>query len=327
MKINTENWHEFKLCDLFELKKGKRLTKEDMEDGPYNFIGAIDSNNGVREKINCPQSKLFLPNCITVNYNGSVGESFYQSEPFWASDDVNVLYLKSKWILNKFTALFMITIIKHNKYRFDYGRKWTMEKMKESTIYLPVTSKGEPDWTYMENYIKSLHYKHITTNVITSNIELKTNNWLEYPITDYFMVKAGKYHNSDEYEKGSTPYVSASNLNNGIKEFISIQPEFKGNCIITGKVGCTAFYQPDDFCATSDVNILTPKFKMSKYIGLFITCVINKNENYRWTYGRQCRVNDTEKIKIKLPSTPNGIPDWDFMEKYIKSLPFSDRII
>jgi hypothetical protein len=30
---------------------------------------------------------------------------------------------------------------------------------------------------------------------------------------------------------------------------------------------------------------------------------------------------------IKLPATPEGKPDWDYMEKFIKSLPYSSQIV
>jgi len=149
------NWREFLLGDLFTFHKGKRLTKEDMIEGQVNFIGAISENNGIRQQIDVVP--MFEPNCITVNYNGSVGEAFYQSTPFWASDDVNVLYAKD-WTLNKYIALFVTTVIKANRYKFSYGRKWTLDKMKESPIKLPVDKKGNPDWDYMENYIKALPY-------------------------------------------------------------------------------------------------------------------------------------------------------------------------
>ncbi len=156
--IDTISWRSFRLDKLFDLKKGTRLIKEDMEDGNVNYLGAISSNNGVRQKISCQESDLYSPNCITVNYNGSVGEAFYQKDPFWASDDVNVLYAKDWWQLNVYRAMFIITIIKANKYKFDYGRKWTMEKMKKSTVLLPSKTDGTPDWDWMESYIKSLPY-------------------------------------------------------------------------------------------------------------------------------------------------------------------------
>ncbi len=154
--LNINCWREYKLSELFDFEKGKRLTKMDMIQGKINFLGAISDNNGVREKIET--DIYWSPNCITVNYNGSVGEAFYQEKPFWASDDVNVLYAKSTWKMNKFIALFIITVIKANKYRFSYGRKWTMEKMKDSIIKLPSKSDGTPDFEYMEKFMKLLPY-------------------------------------------------------------------------------------------------------------------------------------------------------------------------
>ena len=154
--LKGKEWKEYKMKDLFELKKGRRLTKADMVPGQINYIGAVSENNGVREKIDT--ETVWEPNCITVNYNGSVGEAFYQSDSFWASDDVNVLYAKKEWKMNKYNALFLITIIKANKYRFGYGRKWTLEKMKDTTIKLPSKKDGTPDFKYMEKYIKKLPY-------------------------------------------------------------------------------------------------------------------------------------------------------------------------
>ncbi|TKJ43756.1 S-CspCI protein [candidate division TA06 bacterium B3_TA06] len=153
-KIATGTWEWFKLQDLFEIKKGKRLTKANMKKGNVPFIGSIDSNNGYREYIG--QKPIHTGNTITVNYNGSVAEAFYQPQPFWASDDVNVLY--PKFEMNQYIALFIVSLIKLERYRFNYGRKWHMERMKESRIKLPVTSHGEPDYEFMGKYIKSLPY-------------------------------------------------------------------------------------------------------------------------------------------------------------------------
>lgn len=156
LALDISEWEEYDLDTLFKIEKGKRLTKADMIDGEDNYLGAISNNNGVRQKISA--SKLWEGNCITVNYNGSVGEAFYQAKPFWASDDINILYAKDFWKMNRYIAMFLITVIKANKYRFGYGRKWTMEKMKETVIKLPCQDNGTPDFLYMEKYIKSLPY-------------------------------------------------------------------------------------------------------------------------------------------------------------------------
>lgn len=153
-KLDVSNWKAFRLDELFELKKGKRLTKANMIDGKIPFIGAIDKNNGYREFIG--QKPIHEGNTITVNYNGSVAESFYQPEPFWASDDVNVLY--AKFDMNQYIGLFIASLIKLEKYRFNYGRKWHLERMSSSEIYLPTKKDNSPDFKFMENYIKTLEY-------------------------------------------------------------------------------------------------------------------------------------------------------------------------
>lgn len=156
-EATEKKWCEYKMGDLFRFVKGRRLTKADMIDGQTNYLGAISENNGVRQHIQVEPEDISPANCITVNYNGSVGEAFYQKEPFWASDDVNILYADG-WVMNKYNALFITTVIKANRYRFSYGRKWTLEKMKETIIKLPCKSDGSPDFEYMEEYMKALPY-------------------------------------------------------------------------------------------------------------------------------------------------------------------------
>lgn len=154
IKLNTDKWQWFEIQELFDIKKGKRLTKADMIEGETPFIGSIESNNGYREYVD--EEPIHTGNTITVNYNGSVAEAFYQPKPFWASDDVNVLY--PKFNMNPFSALFIATVIKAEKYRFNYGRKWHVERMNVSKIKLPSTNKKQPDYVFMENYVKSLPY-------------------------------------------------------------------------------------------------------------------------------------------------------------------------
>lgn len=168
-------------------------------------------------------------------------------------------------------------------------------------------------------------------------MKLDTESWKYFYIEKLFKVEAGHYYYQDDYNSGNTPYCTASEANNGIGNYIDILPDFNGGKIITGKVGCHCFYEPSPFCATSDVNIMSPKFKMNEKIALFICTIITKNESFRWNYGRQCRVNNTKKISVKLPIQKNTdgtnkidkshqysdegfVPDWQFMEDYIKSL-------
>ncbi|CAH1231313.1 Type I restriction-modification system, restriction endonuclease [Vibrio harveyi] len=154
---SVSSWKEFTLEELFEIKKGKRLTKAKMLSGKTPFIGSTDSNNGLTNSVG--QEAIHKGNVITINYNGSVGEAFYQPKDFWASDDVNVLYPRKKYFedFNQYIALFIIPIIRLNKFKFSYGRKWHMDRMKETKIVLP-TKNGKLDLKLMKYYISSLDY-------------------------------------------------------------------------------------------------------------------------------------------------------------------------
>ena len=151
--INCNKWKEFLLGGekgLFNIKKGSRLTKADMKDGDINFIGATTFNNGITNHI-ANNEKIHQGNTITVNYNGSIGEAFYQKDEFWASDDVNVLY--PKFLMNENIALFIIPLIKFAGLSYKFIDKWKLEDMENTIISLPVDENGNPDWVYMNNYI------------------------------------------------------------------------------------------------------------------------------------------------------------------------------
>jgi len=147
-------WKTYRLDKLFELKKGRRITKAQAREGRTPFIGPIAKRNGIARFIDQPPDHT--SNTITVAYNGSVGEAFYQPAEFCASDDINILYPRFR--ITPAIGLFVTTVIRHEKFRFSYGRKWNVDRMNETTIRLPAVTDGEPDWEFMEEYIRSLPY-------------------------------------------------------------------------------------------------------------------------------------------------------------------------
>lgn len=359
--METKNWKWFRYDEIFEIKHGFYNKKPDNNpDGKIPFVGATDSNNGVTsysdidtikttsktgDENNAPLEDKIFEKCIAVTNNGSVGYAYYQDKLFTCTHDVNPIYLKGHQI-NKYIALFLCTVIEKDRFRWAYGRKWRPKRMPSSLIKLPVNTSGNPDWQWIENYVqntlipklpqktKKVWQRNFDTTPLSPNkLQLKTKEWQWFTIDDgtknsLFSVAAGKYHYPSEYSNGNTPYLSATAVNNGVGNKIDLDAEFEGNVVTTEKVGCTSFYQPKPFCATSDVNIITCKrHKINPYIGLFLASVIDFNENFRWTYGRQCRVGDTKAIRIKLPATKNAQgeyePDWQWMEDYIKGLPYS----
>jgi hypothetical protein len=147
-------WREFTLGALFDIKKGARLTKASRAPGRVRFIGASEKNNGVTDRNDLVPT--FTGGQLTVAYNGTVGATFYQDEPFFASDDVNVL--EPRVALSVPALLFVAAVIRHGKSRYTYGYKWTVERMRATPIRLPATQAGEPDWEYMHTYMRGLPF-------------------------------------------------------------------------------------------------------------------------------------------------------------------------
>lgn len=174
----TCNWKAFRYDKIFEIKKGYYNKKPPVTISGEGipFIGATERRNGITAWIDLNElerysrdgrivdgeplsRKLFPGRCVTVSNNGSVGEAFYQPVPFTCTHDVNPLYLKDKSVdLTPALGLFLATVIRAEKYRWGYGRKWRPIRMPASIIRLPIAPDGTPDWKFMEQYILSLPY-------------------------------------------------------------------------------------------------------------------------------------------------------------------------
>lgn len=152
--------------EIFSVVKGKRLTKESMIPGTTNFIGASATDNGITNRIS-NNKHIHSGNKITVTYNGSVGESFYQPFPFWASDDVNVLYPKEN--LSESQCLFFLAPLRKKGKRYGYAFKWAKEIMEQDSICVPIKSDGSIDYVFMETYINALK-KQCVAKLKTSDV-------------------------------------------------------------------------------------------------------------------------------------------------------------
>ncbi len=167
-KINIRNWKPFRLDALFDIVKGSRLTKKDMKEGNIRYIGATAFNNGITNYIG-NNEETHPAGTLTVCYNGSIGQTYYQDKEFWATDDVNVLY--PKFQMSKYAALFIAPLIRAVGKNYAYIDKWKIEDMKNSIIYLPIGNNNQPDWEYIEQYMKSIEKQaqmalDMLTNVI-----------------------------------------------------------------------------------------------------------------------------------------------------------------
>ena len=159
LKLDINKWKAFAFPSVFRFKRGKRLIKLDQNDGNIAYISSTKINNGIDNYISPPNYMKVYNNAITLNNSGSVGHCFYHSYNFVCSDHCTVISIKDKSVqLNPYIAIFLKPIIESLKPKYNFAREISDSRLKKEKISLPVDSKGNPDWDYMEQYIKSLPY-------------------------------------------------------------------------------------------------------------------------------------------------------------------------
>lgn len=154
--LRIEEWKEFKIGDLFQLKKCKCSKAGELENGnEILYIGAKKENNGIMKSVCKIDSLISNGNCIIFicDGQGSVGYSNYMESDFIGSTTLTAGYNMN---LNKYNALFIVSVLDKERYKYSYGRKYG-PNLKKSIIKLPAID-NQPDWQFMEDYIKSLQF-------------------------------------------------------------------------------------------------------------------------------------------------------------------------
>jgi hypothetical protein len=158
INIDTTSWKKIDLNIYFYIDNGKSpsLSEAQKNKGIIPFISATTLNNGISTLTSF--EPRHMKNSLTIASDGNgVCTSFYQEKDF-LGQSVLVLTPKEDFKFNKYIAMFLITLINKNSYKFSYGRKLPKERINNLDIKLPVDKKGEPDWNWIENYIKTLAF-------------------------------------------------------------------------------------------------------------------------------------------------------------------------
>ena len=153
---------------------------------------------------------------------------------------------------------------------------------------------------------------------------LKNKEWKEFLIGSIFKVQNSKaYHKTDlkEVNHKGISYVSRTNSNNGVESIVKDNSLVKNpsNSIVFGAENATFFYQPNEYI-TGNKMYFVSNTELNKFSGLFIQMALNSSiKNCGFGYGKGLTGTRVKKRFVKLPSTIDGKPDYDFMELYIKS--------
>lgn len=158
---------------------------------------------------------------------------------------------------------------------------------------------------------------------------IETSEWKPFKIVDLFNVKNTHsiLKSQIEEDSGDTPYVTASNDNNGVYSYISYDEDLKetGNCIMIGGKTLTITYQKKDFYSNDSHNLALylkdTNFQIEK-VYLFIIAALKASIGHSYHWGDSISSRSIQKDIIILPAEQEGKPDFQYMQSYMENLEF-----
>ena len=159
--LEEKEWREFKLKSIFNPTKGDQNKMTDLKKGNYPLVSAKNGNNGLKDFVTKNNKKVYSENTLTLNNDGDGGAGISYYQPFEYLLDSHVTSLNPKNQLNKLTLLFISRCITKQRNKFGHGYSLTNNRLTAFKIMLPITTQNEPDYEYMENYMKQLEYKKL----------------------------------------------------------------------------------------------------------------------------------------------------------------------
>lgn len=152
--------------------------------------------------------------------------------------------------------------------------------------------------------------------------KIDTSGWKEFRVGDLFAAERGKVKNIQPLCPGETPIIAAGAYNQGIAGMYEIDSAYENRITIScNGAGCgSTFYHPYKFNVNGDAITLIEKSSMSDKAKSFIACILNGAFTRKYSYEEKCSPQKALDEIVRLPATPDGAPDWAYMESYMANL-------
>lgn len=90
---------------------------------------------------------------MTISFNGvGTGTAFVHNYLFNLNSDCGLV--KPKENISLYALRFIAVSINQNKNKFNYGYKANESRILRQTVLLPISDDGQPDYAFMEEFIK-----------------------------------------------------------------------------------------------------------------------------------------------------------------------------
>lgn len=184
-KIDTTYWKEFEIENLFSVSRPPARLANEFEKGDIPFVASGNENNGVEKYVAAKNEILDKKGCISVSPVD--GSCFYQPYDFLGRGGAgsSIILLRNARI-NQYNAFFVCSVLRKVCSKYNYSNMGSASKIKQEKILLPATPAGEPDWKYMEMYMRGV--EAMTKEKISLLTKKKQEPIQQTSITNYGTV-------------------------------------------------------------------------------------------------------------------------------------------
>lgn len=332
---------EFRIGDLFDIHSSmKKFNANSVKfGGKYPYVARGSSNNGIKGYIT--ENPVYLNKGNTISIGQDTGTVYYQQEPYFTGDKIKIAELKGHKLTEKIAIYFIVSIRKKFS-EFKWGQNSFNESiLLDLPLLLPVNTKFEIDFDYMESYIRELEQERIReldaylkatglndyelTPKEKNSIEIMQNGggkYKEFIIGDLFETFAGDVdlQNRDLTNTGEY-FINSGVMNQGIKGRTtrkarifnegSLTIDFFGNC----------FYRDFKYKLATHNHVFSLQSDILKNqeISLYIAATFYYMKKCH-SFNEMLTQTILKNYSIVLPVKDNDEIDYEFMDFFIKAV-------
>jgi len=354
--LESVEWGEFKLGDLFEILSSKNIYHANEIDkifdnqvhNSYPYVVRTTQNNGIRGYI--IEDELYANDENTLSFAQDTFSVFYQKQKYFTGNKVKVLKAKfdnqNERIMQYLTASFQKALS-----TFTWGIGSTVETIAKTKIQLPIKN-GKINFSFMEKFIAELEAEHLAeleaehlaeleAYLVATGLKDYTLTAKEQQVLDDFengKIKFKEFNIGELFEINSykkrfdankvvisevgKPYIVRTSLNNGVRGYINEDEIYlnDGNTISFGQDTATMFYQEQPYFTGDKIKIVKSKDdRFNKKNGLFFIATMTKSfSSFSWG-SSSFNVKIIENQLISIP-IQNQKPDYIIMETFISAI-------
>lgn len=341
--IDTSAWKKFRLGDLFTKRTMKGYPKKaesyDEVDNGYHIYG---QNIGRQYPYKVLMDEQYLhkvePDKPILAYASSVGEIGLINENFYRSGDNGAFQglFPIGYHPNLLQMQFVLAILKKEFETFRYDT--SMQNTMDITFKLPATADGQPDWAYMETYMKRIikETKKSLENLKRADDtkqQIDVHDWGEFRVGDLLQMQNQielspiDAFNNNKPNDITYPFYGQSSENNGIIDYYWLGESLLNNkqaahCIMIHSNTHLAYYVNTPFYLKDGHGATTifTNNHLTELTTYYVISVLNRTMSEKFDYDMKATKEKLKDLIIKLPITKTGEPDWQYMENYMKNI-------